>query len=162
MAGVDEAGRGCLAGPVVAAAVVLDPTRHIAGVRDSKLLSPAERCRLYDQILTTAAAWAVAVAEPHEIDHLNIHRASLQAMHEAVTALDPLPDFVLVDAFSIPDLLIPSVAWSTATGARRPLRPRQSWPRSHVIARWRSYTTRTRGTDSIVTRAMRPPRTWRR
>ena len=107
VAGVDEAGRGCLAGPVVAAAVVLDPTRHIPGVRDSKLLSPTQRCRLYDRILTTASAWAVAVAEPHEIDHLNIHRASLQAMREAVTALDPLPDFVLVDAFFIPDLLIP-------------------------------------------------------
>ncbi len=62
VAGVDEAGRGSLAGPVVAAAVVLDPTRHIAGVRDSKLLSPAERGRLYDRILTTAAAWAVAAA----------------------------------------------------------------------------------------------------
>ena len=107
VAGVDEVGRGCLAGPVVVAAVVLDPTRHVAGVRDSKLLSAAQRCRLYDRILAAAAAWAVTAAEPDEIDRLNIHRASLRAMQLAVTSLNPLPDFVLVDAFRIPDLFIP-------------------------------------------------------
>ena len=107
VAGVDEVGRGCLAGPVVVAAVVLDPTRHVAGVRDSKLLSAAQRCRLYDHILAAAAVWAVTAAEPDEIDRLNIHRASLRAMQVAVTSLNPLPDFVLVDAFRIPDLFIP-------------------------------------------------------
>ena len=107
VAGVDEVGRGCLAGPVVVAAVVLDPTRHVSGIRDSKLLSAAQRCRLYERILAAAAAWAVAAAEPDEIDRLNIHRASLQAMQLAVTSLNPLPDFVLVDAFRIPDLFIP-------------------------------------------------------
>jgi ribonuclease HII len=107
VAGVDEVGRGCLAGPVVAAAVVLDPGRHIAGVRDSKQLIEAERERLHDKILARAAGWAVAAADPDEIDRLNIHRASLQAMHRAVSGLTPLPDLVLVDAFRIPDLWIP-------------------------------------------------------
>ena len=107
VAGVDEVGRGCLAGPVVVAAVVLDPTRHVSGIRDSKLLSAAQRCRLYERILAAAAAWTVAAAEPDEIDRLNIHHASLQAMRRAVTSLNPLPDFVLVDAFRIPDLFIP-------------------------------------------------------
>jgi ribonuclease HII len=107
VAGVDEVGRGCLAGPVVAAAVVLDSARHIGGLRDSKLLSPAEREDLYDLIVRRAAAWAVGALPPGEIDRLNIHRASLEAMRQAVMALDPLPEVVLVDAFRIPDLPIP-------------------------------------------------------
>jgi ribonuclease HII len=102
--GVDEAGRGSLAGPVVAGAVVLDPRRHIAGLRDSKLVPPAERERLYDEIVSRALIWAVGESTRDEIDRVNIHRASLQAMHRAVAALDPPPDFVLVDAFRIPDL----------------------------------------------------------
>ncbi len=106
VAGVDEVGRGCLAGPVVAAAVVLDPSRHVPGVRDSKRLTPAQRERLHDEIVEVAAGWAVAGVEPDEIDRLNIHRASLTAMRHAVVALDPLPDFVLVDAFRIPGLLM--------------------------------------------------------
>jgi ribonuclease HII len=104
--GVDEVGRGCLAGPVVAGAVVLDPERHIAGLRDSKLVPPAERERLYDDIVARALSWAVAESTRDEIDQINIHRASLQAMGRAVAALDPLPDFVLVDAFRIPNLLM--------------------------------------------------------
>jgi ribonuclease HII len=104
VAGVDEVGRGCLAGPVVAAAVVLDPARHIAGVADSKLVPAAERERLFECIVREAVAWAVASADPREIDHLNIHQASLRAMQRAVLALVPLPDVVLVDAFRVPDL----------------------------------------------------------
>ena len=104
VAGVDEVGRGCLAGPVVAAAVVLHPDRHIAGVSDSKVVPAAERDRLYDSIVKHAVAWAVAAADPREIDHLNIHQASLRAMQRAVMALVPLPDIVLVDAFRVPDL----------------------------------------------------------
>jgi ribonuclease HII len=104
VAGVDEVGRGCLAGPVVAAAVVLHPDRHIAGVCDSKLVPAVERERLYDRILRSAVAWAVAGADPAEIDSINIHQASLRAMQRAVLALAPLPDIVLVDAFRIPDL----------------------------------------------------------
>lgn len=104
VAGVDEVGRGCLAGPVVAAAVVLHPEKHIPGVCDSKLVPAAERERIYERIMRDAVAWAVASAEPTEIDLINIHQASLRAMQRAVLALAPLPDVVLVDAFRIPDL----------------------------------------------------------
>jgi ribonuclease HII len=104
VAGCDEVGRGCLAGPVVAAAVILDPDRYIAGVCDSKMITAAERERLYGVITQKALAWSVASADPAEIDDINIHRASLQAMRRAVLALAPLPDCVLVDAFRIPDL----------------------------------------------------------
>jgi ribonuclease HII len=104
VAGVDEVGRGCLAGPVVAAAVVLHPERHIPGVCDSKTVPAVERERLYDRIVRLAVAWAVAAADPSEIDRINIHQASLQAMQRAVLALAPLPDIVLVDAFRVPGL----------------------------------------------------------
>jgi ribonuclease HII len=104
VAGCDEVGRGCLAGPVVAGAVVLHPDRHIAGVCDSKAVPANERERLFDRITRDAIAWAVASADPGEIDRLNIHQASLRAMQRAVLALVPLPDIVLVDAFRVPDL----------------------------------------------------------
>jgi len=104
VAGVDEVGRGCLAGPVVAAAVVLHPDRHVAGVSDSKAVPAAERERLFDRIVGTALAWAVSSLDPADIDRLNIHRASLEAMRRAILALAPLPDIVLVDAFRVPDL----------------------------------------------------------
>lgn len=105
--GVDEVGRGCLAGPVVAGAVILDPDRHIPGLSDSKVVPAAEREQLYQEIIDRALVWAVAESSPTEIDTVNIHRASLQAMQRAVLALAPLPDLVLVDAFRIPDLTIP-------------------------------------------------------
>lgn len=104
VAGVDEVGRGCLAGPVVAAAVVLRPERHIAGLADSKQVPAPERDALYDCIVRRCCTWAVAAAETDEIDTYNIHRASLRAMQRAVMALVPLPDVVLVDAFHIPGL----------------------------------------------------------
>jgi len=104
VAGVDEVGRGCLAGPVIAAAVVLDPDRYIARIGDSKTVTAPERAQLYDRITRSAIAWAVAGADPQEIDTINIHQASLRAMHRAVLSLAPLPDFVLVDAFRVPDL----------------------------------------------------------
>jgi ribonuclease HII len=104
VAGVDEVGRGCLAGPVVAAAVVLNPDRHIAGVCDSKVVPAPERERLFTTITGHAIAWAVASAGADEIDRINIHQASLRAMQRAVLALVPLPDIVLVDAFRVPDL----------------------------------------------------------
>ena len=107
VAGVDEVGRGCLAGPVVVAAVILDPRRPISGLRDSKLLTPPARERLHDEIRRKAVAWTVASADPDEIDRLNVHQASLQTMHLAVGAIVPLPDFVLVDGFLIPRLVIP-------------------------------------------------------
>jgi len=104
VAGVDEVGRGCLAGPVVAAAVVLNPERYIPRVCDSKTVTPLERDRLYDTIVVQAVTWSVTAVEPDEIDLVNIHQASLRAMQRSVMALAPLPDMVLVDAFRIPDL----------------------------------------------------------
>jgi ribonuclease HII len=104
VAGCDEVGRGCLAGPVVAGAVILDPECHIPGLADSKTITAAERERLHDVITRKALAWSVAWAEPEEIDTINIHQASLQAMRRAILAIAPLPDMVLVDAFRIPDL----------------------------------------------------------
>src|SRR5215212_2924959 len=106
VAGVDEVGRGCLAGPVVAGAVILDPDRYIPRICDSKTVTALERARLYDKITRNAIAWGVALADPYEIDTINIHQASLRAMQRAVLKLTPLPDFVLVDAFRIPDLLM--------------------------------------------------------
>lgn len=117
VAGVDEVGRGCLAGPVVAAAVVLHPDRHVVGVSDSKVVPAAEREELYEQITRCAVAWAVAGADPTEIDRINIHQASLRAMQRAVLALVPLPDIVLVDAFRVPDL--PMAQRGVAHGDRR-------------------------------------------
>lgn len=107
VAGVDEVGRGCLAGPVTAAAVILDPRRPIPGLRDSKLLTPDVRERLHDQILRCAAAWRVVSRSVADIDRLNIHRASLAAMRDAVMQLDPPADYVLADGFAIPDLPVP-------------------------------------------------------
>lgn len=117
VAGVDEVGRGCLAGPVVAAAVVLHPDRHVPGVADSKVVPSGEREQLFDRIVSEAVAWAVGSADPHEIDRINIHQASLAAMRRAVLLLAPLPDIVLVDAFRIPDL--PMAQRGIAGGDRR-------------------------------------------
>ena len=104
VAGVDEVGRGCLAGPVMAGAVILDPDRRIDGLADSKALTAAQRERLHEEITSTAIAWTVVAVSPGEIDRINIHQATLQAMRRAVLALAPLPDAVLVDAFRIPSL----------------------------------------------------------
>lgn len=104
VAGCDEVGRGCLAGPVVAAAVILDPDCYIARIGDSKTVPEPERARLYTRITRCAVAWGVASADPREIDAINIHQASLRAMQRAILMLAPLPDFVLVDAFRVPDL----------------------------------------------------------
>jgi len=105
--GVDEAGRGPLAGPVVAAAVILDPARPIAGLADSKKLSEKRRLTLADAIRTQAWAWAVAEASVEEIDRLNILQASLLAMQRAVQGLVLAPDQVLVDGNRSPCLPMP-------------------------------------------------------
>src|ERR1041384_7403278 len=76
VAGVNEVGRGCLAGPVVAGAVVLDPDQYVAGIADSKVLSADDRSRLFDRIVRIAVSWSIAALEPAEIDRLNIHQAS--------------------------------------------------------------------------------------
>jgi ribonuclease HII len=104
VAGVDEVGRGCLAGPVMAGAVVLHPERRIDGLADSKACTAAQRERLFDEIRRKSVSWAVVSIDPDEIDRINIHQATLQAMRRAVLALAPLPDAVLVDAFRIPSL----------------------------------------------------------
>lgn len=106
VAGCDEVGRGCLAGPVVAGAVILDPARYIPHLADSKTVTARERDQLYDLITRKALAWAVVAVQPEEIDVLNIHRASLEAMRRAVMSIAPLPDMVIVDAFRIPELHI--------------------------------------------------------
>ncbi|MCB1824663.1 MAG: ribonuclease HII [Candidatus Competibacteraceae bacterium] len=110
IAGVDEVGRGPLAGPVIAAAVILDPARPIAGLADSKKLSPARRERLALSIRANALAWALGRAEVAEIDRLNIFQASLLAMRRAVEALPMTPDRVLVDGKHCPPLACPCTA----------------------------------------------------
>ncbi|MFQ5877763.1 MAG: ribonuclease HII [Acidobacteriota bacterium] len=107
VAGVDEVGRGCLAGPVVAAAVVLDPERHLRGLRDSKQLRPLARARLARRIARRARAAAIGVVGPSEIDRTDILRATLEAMRRAVAALKVRPDHLLVDAVRIPGASIP-------------------------------------------------------
>jgi ribonuclease HII len=108
--GSDEAGRGPLAGPVVAAAVILDPRRPIEGLRDSKQLSAGQRDRLAVTIQAQASAWAVAVATVEEIDRINILNASLLAMQRAIEALDPQADLALIDGNQLPRLAIPAIA----------------------------------------------------
>jgi ribonuclease HII len=103
LAGVDEVGRGPLAGDVVAAAVILDPQRPVEGLRDSKKLSESRREELAILIRERALAWAIASASVAEIDELNILQASLLAMHRAVQALDSQPEYVLVDGNRLPD-----------------------------------------------------------
>jgi ribonuclease HII len=110
LAGVDEVGRGPLAGPVVAAAVILDPARPIAGLRDSKKLTAARRAELAEIIEAEALAVSVGRAEVEEIDLLNILRASLLAMERAVAALSVQPDVVYVDGNATPSLAMPAVA----------------------------------------------------
>jgi ribonuclease HII len=109
--GIDEAGRGPLAGPVYAAAVVFYPGRRLPrGIRDSKLLAPAERERLAAVIRDAAVGWAVAFATVEEIDRLNILRASLLAMRRAVQGLPLIPDEALIDGQHCPPLGCPSRA----------------------------------------------------
>jgi len=101
VAGVDEVGRGALFGPVVAAAVVLGSSCRIAGIDDSKRLSPAARAALEEKIRAGAVAWSVAAVDAAGIDRINIYQASRQAMRDAVLCLDPRPDLVLVDALRL-------------------------------------------------------------
>ncbi|MCK9515741.1 MAG: ribonuclease HII [Ottowia sp.] len=106
VAGVDEAGRGPLAGPVVAAAVILDPARPIAGLCDSKKITPRRREQLFDAICDRALGYAIAEATVAEIDRFNILQATLLAMQRAVSALAPAPRLVLVDGNHLPVLAV--------------------------------------------------------
>lgn len=110
IAGLDEVGRGCIIGPVVAAAVILDPERPIQGLTDSKKLSAKKRSELAEQIRSTAIAWAIGRAEASEIDTINILQASLLAMQRAVSQLSPAPSFAKVDGNRLPTLPCPAEA----------------------------------------------------
>lgn len=122
IAGVDEVGRGCLVGPVVAAAVILDPSQPISGLTDSKKLSAKKREQLALQIKQQALAWAIGRAEPSEIDTINILQASLLAMQRAIYALSVQPTWLKVDGNQYPkmaclgetiiqgDLIVPEIS----------------------------------------------------
>ncbi len=107
VAGVDEAGRGCLAGPVVAAAVVFSPGQRLRGITDSKLLTPERRETLAVRIRVRAIAVGVGQCTPEEIDRLNILWASMEAMRRALERLEPAPTYVLIDGNHV----IPDAAW---------------------------------------------------
>jgi ribonuclease HII len=102
IAGVDEAGRGPLAGPLVVAAVILDPIRPIAGIDDSKALSEARREALYVQIVAQSLGYCVVVIEPDEIDRLNIFQATMQGMRQALSGLPQCPQLALIDGNKLP------------------------------------------------------------
>ncbi|MDD5460179.1 MAG: ribonuclease HII [Methylococcales bacterium] len=106
IAGVDEAGRGPLAGPVVAAAVILDPLRPIDGLADSKILSEAKRNHFFKMIKKNALSWSLGISTVEEIDELNIFQATLLAMQRAINGLAILPDHALIDGNCIPSLSI--------------------------------------------------------
>jgi ribonuclease HII len=122
IAGVDEVGRGCIVGPVMAAAVILDPAKPILGLTDSKKLSEKKRLQLAEQIKTSALCWAVGRAEASEIDDINILQASLLAMQRAISQLEQAPDLAKVDGNRLPklncrgeaivqgDLLVPEIS----------------------------------------------------
>lgn len=114
LAGVDEAGRGPLAGPVAAAACILDPKRPVYGVNDSKKLSAAKRAKLYDQIIRQALSWHVVLIDEMEIDRRNILGATRLAMLQAVSGLDLRPDLLLVDAVNLDDAALP--VWPIVRG----------------------------------------------
>ncbi len=110
VAGVDEVGRGPLCGPVVTAAVILDPAAPIRGLNDSKKLSQTRREALFDEICDKALAWCIARAEVAEIDQLNILQATLLAMQRAVAGLAVVPRLALIDGNRCPRLQVPSAA----------------------------------------------------
>jgi len=107
LAGVDEAGRGALAGPVVAGAIILPHPCPIEGIRDSKRLTPERREELYEQLTESALAHAIGFASPEEIDRLNILRATYEAMRRAIAALPTWPDYILIDGRPIDCLCLP-------------------------------------------------------
>lgn len=110
IAGIDEVGRGCIAGPVLAAAVILPAEFHLPGLTDSKKLTPKRRAALSAEIRHTAIAWAIGRAEASEIDRINILQASLLAMRRAFESLAVKPDWVRVDGNKLPLLPCPGEA----------------------------------------------------
>ena len=110
MAGVDEAGRGPLAGPVVAAAVILCPHNMPSGIDDSKKLSPEQRARIFDEIHQAALSVGIGISSPGIIDRINILEATLLAMKQAVESLTVEPDCIIVDGRQVPDVDVPAMA----------------------------------------------------
>ncbi|MCL6472526.1 MAG: ribonuclease HII [Firmicutes bacterium] len=110
IAGVDEAGRGALAGPIVAAAVILPEQSQLYGIKDSKLLSPEKREILYEKIINTAIAWNVVRIEHYDIDANGIQWANLRSLEMAALGLNPAADYILSDGFDIKTLTIPHLA----------------------------------------------------
>lgn len=110
VAGVDEAGRGPLAGPVVVAAVILPFGLFLPGLNDSKKVSPKKREQLYDEIMEKAGAVRVSVVDAATIDRVNIYQATMNGMYEAILSLDPKPDKVLIDAMELAKLPMPSLS----------------------------------------------------
>ncbi len=110
IAGIDEAGRGALAGPVVAAAVILPVNCQISGVTDSKQLTPKKREGLFDEIHRAAVAVGVGCVNNQEIDQINILRATMSAMAQAVVQITPSPDYALVDGTHLPDIFLSAKA----------------------------------------------------
>ena len=110
VAGIDEAGRGPLAGPVVAAAVVFEPGKLIEGVRDSKQLSEKKREALYQVIVDECLAYGIGIVSQEEIDRINIRNATFKAMRKALGAMKQVPDFLLIDGEELPDSLYPQEA----------------------------------------------------
>ena len=110
IAGIDEAGRGALAGPVVAAAVILPTNCQISGVTDSKQLTPNRRAELFDEIYRTAVAVGVGRVDNKEIDQINILQATMGAMGQAMAQITPVPDYALVDGTHLPEIFLPAEA----------------------------------------------------
>jgi ribonuclease HII len=112
VAGADEAGRGACAGPLVAAACVLPAGRRgrVPGLADSKLLTPAARERVYDEVVDRALAWSVVVVPVEDLAERGMHVPNIEALRRAVCALDPAPDYVLTDGFPVSGLAAPTLA----------------------------------------------------
>ena len=114
IAGLDEAGRGSWAGPLVAAAVILDPAQKIKGLKDSKKITALQRQEIFKVITTRALAWAVGVVSQTNIDKIGITRANVTAMQEAIKNLSCQPDFILIDSISIPYRNVPMLSINKA------------------------------------------------
>jgi ribonuclease HII len=110
IAGADEAGRGALAGPLVAAAVILPAGFDLEGIADSKLLTPNARARAFDRIVRDAMCWSVCRAMPSRIDHRGLHRSNLWLLRRAIVRLELAPDYVLTDGFAVRRLPVPSLS----------------------------------------------------
>lgn len=162
VAGVDEVGRGPLCGPVVTAAVILDPARPIEGLNDSKKLTEARREALFDEIREKAVAWCIARAEVEEIDQLNILHATMLAMQRAVEGLSVTPRLALIDGNRCPQLAVPSAPVIRVMHRFRQSRRRPFWPRSVVTAKCRRWICAIRAMVWPATRATRRRATSRR